>query len=240
MLKNSLSDTVSSEPCGIKCPLTKPLCRKDGVCIDPVCADVAEYCRQPTVVGLRARQMCPLTCKCHEPRSSLSLGLPREGCGHKCLRLGTYLQKRRELPCEDVQKDDPAWREFLDDWDTVRKLWPQDWNLSSTYFIGALRDLGCSYFNSSNEYLGFAYWGGVNLCVELASYYPVRPLSYFCPVTCGCRRGDKHCPDSCPARTTSTELCPQHQRSQHFVFSAQKIQCPHNSSELCRPCPMSF
>ena len=41
---------------------------------------------------------------------------------------------------------------------------------------------------------------GVNPCVENGYYYPVKPMSYFCPVACGCRAGDKHCPDTCPAR----------------------------------------
>ena len=44
---------------------------------------------------------------------------------------------------------------------------------------------------------------GVNPCVENGYYYPVRPMSFFCPVACGCRAGDKHCPDSCPARFDS-------------------------------------
>jgi len=241
MLKNAISDTVSSEPCGRKCPLTKPFCRKDGTCIDPVCADVAEYCRWPSVLGVRARQLCPLTCQCHEPRSGLASGSPREGCGGKCMRLGSYLQKRRELPCEDVQKDDPAWIELLDDFDMVRKTWPQDWNFSSAaYLIQPMRELGCSFFNTSNKALGVAYFASINFCVELATYYPVKPLSYFCPVSCGCRRGDKHCPDTCPARTTSTGVCPTYQRNLSFVLPRHQVPCPHNSAELCNPCPMSF
>lgn len=43
------------------------------------------------------------------------------------------------------------------------------------------------------------------------SYHPVKPLSYFCPVACGCRSGDAHCPDACPARN-GTETCEEHQK----------------------------
>ena len=45
---------------------------------------------------------------------------------------------------------------------------------------------------------------GANPCVEDGSAFPIKPLSYFCPVTCGCRSGDKHCPDACPARSTTS------------------------------------
>ena len=40
---------------------------------------------------------------------------------------------------------------------------------------------------------------GNNWCVNSGTSIPVQALSGFCPVTCGCRRGDYQCPDSCPA-----------------------------------------
>ena len=52
-------------------------------------------------------------------------------------------------------------------------------------------------------------FAGVNPCVEGGIFFPVKPLSYFCPVACGCRSGDPHCPDSCPARDpTAPPTCP--------------------------------
>ena len=41
---------------------------------------------------------------------------------------------------------------------------------------------------------------GVSPCMQNGFYYTVKPLSYFCPVACGCRAGDLHCPDQCPRR----------------------------------------
>ena len=43
-------------------------------------------------------------------------------------------------------------------------------------------------------------------------WFPIKPLSYACPVACGCRSGDAHCPGTCPARTAAAPRCPDHQR----------------------------
>ena len=57
------------------------------------------------------------------------------------------------------------------------------------------------------------YIFGVNLCTEGGVFFPVKPISYLCPVACGCRSGDAHCPDACPARTPETPICPEAQRA---------------------------
>ena len=63
-------------------------------------------------------------------------------------------------------------------------------------------------------YSPFVY--GINMCTETGKYFPIKPLSYYCPVACGCRAGDPHCPASCPARNESDmsvgALCPGHMR----------------------------
>ena len=85
---------------------------------------------------------------------------------------------------------------------------PQDWAESGRRNALYIRTWGCSYL-ASNAQTPPAGWNeiwwpknglGANLCVELGSFYNIKPLSYFCPVACGCRAGDRHCPDSCPAR----------------------------------------
>ena len=68
------------------------------------------------------------------------------------------------------------------------------------------------------------YIFGVNLCVEGGTHMPVKPLSYFCPVACGCRSGDVHCPDACPIRTASTPICPDAQRS--AAAGSNSPNCP--------------
>ena len=83
---------------------------------------------------------------------------------------------------------------------------------SGYVYIDLLRRFGCEYLSLDALPLGYTlppeqplFWPanfgvGVNPCVENGYYYPVKPMSYFCPVACGCRAGDKHCSDQCPAR----------------------------------------
>ena len=52
------------------------------------------------------------------------------------------------------------------------------------------------------------YLFGINPCIEGGTFFPTKPLSYFCPVACGCHSGDPHCPDACPMRTAATPMCP--------------------------------
>ena len=51
------------------------------------------------------------------------------------------------------------------------------------------------------------YIFSVNFCVEHGAYYPIKPLSYYCPQACNCHAGDAHCPDTCPQRTSSSPIC---------------------------------
>ena len=83
--------------------------------------------------------------------------------------------------------------------------------------MASLRREGCAFLSSGSGWLGAGayppYLLGLNMCVEDGIFFPVKPLSYWCPEACGCRSGDAHCPDACPARNATTPLCPEHQRS---------------------------
>ena len=61
---------------------------------------------------------------------------------------------------------------------------------------------------SSSGYYANSPWSPASIlngnpCTEEGDFYPIKPYSYFCPVACGCRAGDKHCPQSCPLRTVN-------------------------------------
>ena len=103
---------------------------------------------------------------------------------------------------------------FLDNWDTAARLWPKDWAESSIIFISLFRDLGCQFLNLTQPPADWPpdkiFWppdfgAGVNPCVENGFYYPVKPLSMFCPKACGCRSGDAYCPDTCPDHSSTPE-----------------------------------
>ena len=181
-------------------------------CTQPVCIDAAPYCHLSSPAGVRARQICPRTCGCHLPRSTLALLLPESGCPFRCRKITVYRDALAAMPCEDAALNDTAYNGFLDNWQLNANTWPKDWRESSSVFIDLFRRFGCDYLNMNALPDGYVmpasqplFWPanfgvGVSPCVENGYYYPVKPMSYFCPVACGCRAGDNDCPDSCPAR----------------------------------------
>ena len=62
------------------------------------------------------------------PSRTLTL---QSGCGATCLKAGDYAQRLRELPCEDVPKDNALFRVYLDDVLNVQKSFPNDWRAVS-------------------------------------------------------------------------------------------------------------
>ena len=146
-------------------------------------------------------------------------------CGDQCLRTGRYLERRAAIPCEDVAPTDPNFLDFLEDWERVSIDWNADWRVGTELILVNLRLYGCDFLGSldamaqANVYK--PYFLGLNPCVEHGGSFPSKPLSYFCPVACGCRSGDPHCPDTCPARNASTPTCPAHQRSDLGNFCPQ-------------------
>ena len=194
---------------------------------------MAPYCQDNTEAGTRARQLCPHTCGCDDPHYPLALSLPHSGCGPYCPSSGIYLQRLSRLPCEDIAKDDPVFTAFLDNWEAARWSWPYDWNWPSAGYISGLRHSGCGFLSNATamleaiavnraEGLGSVsfppFTQFLNICVESGSIFPVKPLSYYCPVACGCHAGDPHCPLTCPVRTATTPLCPEAQRSATFNY----------------------
>jgi hypothetical protein len=153
--------------------------------------------------GLRARQLCPVTCGCKDPLSSLALFLPKSGCGELCLQTPDYEAALAQAPCEDVSADDPTFNEYVDAVVNASVTWPNDWKDSGAFTLESFRRLGCPYVTMTAEeaWANGAYdpqWGGLDFCKEDRVFYPIKPLSYFCPVSCGCRSGDPHCPGTCP------------------------------------------
>jgi hypothetical protein len=232
MLKSSFADTVDKEDCGGSCPEATPFCL-NAACIDPNCTHSAPYCTESSVRGVRARQLCPLTCGCDDPRSSLALSLPASGCGSRCTSFGGYIEKRKQIPCEDVSVNDTAWQTLMDGYDSTRLTWPLDWRESLKVWIPLFKKHGCVVLSDPGS-IGFCANPGsdpsscipyppfvfnINWCTEGGTYYPLKPLSYFCPIACGCHQGDPHCPDSCPQRDSSTPVCPQSQSNFNYPLN---------------------
>ena len=227
-IAGALADAVDGrDACGGSCSAGAPFCDvATGSCKYPSCDDVAAYCGDSGESGVRARQICPGVCGCDDPRAPLALSYPRDGCGESCTRGEKYRQALDALPCEDVAVDDPNFVAFLDDWERAAWGWMEDIKVfSRMYFIPAFRDMGCGFLSwnplEDPEWLYthsmLPYVFGGNMCVEDASWFPIKPLSYFCPVACACASGDPHCPTSCPERRATnasdvSSYCPDYQR----------------------------
>ena len=56
------------------------------------CEDAALFCNTNSRASLRARQFCPHTCGCDNPRSGQAVGLPIGGCPPSCSRAASYQQ----------------------------------------------------------------------------------------------------------------------------------------------------
>ena len=199
----------------------------DRGCIEPFCVDVVPFCNLNSASGVRARQLCPSTCGCDDPHAPLALSLPTSGCGERCARSGSYLERRAELPCTDMAVGDPRWKALMADMESVRQTWPGDWELSSGVFFADLRAHGCAALRNFTDppttYPMYIF--SVNICVENGIYYPIKPLSYYCPQSCNCHAGDAHCPDKCPARTQSSPICLPFQASANYD-PANMGRCP--------------
>lgn len=216
--------TIDSSPCSPKeqqsCPADAALCMHDPSrgpsppgfvpgyhCVAPLCKYASALCGESSSVGVRVRQMCSRTCECDSPRSSLALSLPESGCPARCL--DTRLRSNGPLaniPCADVEPDDARFLGFLQNWEKASATWPEDWQQGSEAFIANFRAFGCGYIGMSEQARRSRNvtlpptMNGVNPCAENGWYFPLKPLSIFCPVTCNCRAGDSYCPTTCPRR----------------------------------------
>ena len=218
LLRNRVQ--LNTSACGGCHTYELPLC-KPGAWVGPnefdefapahTCADVGcdylrQYCNEVSDIGVRSRMLCPATCGCDLPRSSLALSLPLSGCPERCDRTVRYKIALAEMPCQDVDREDPVFNEFLDNWQAAAQLWPQAWQQITNGYVGLLKYEGCDFIASATPPAdiqpSFPASGGqaINVCVENGASVPLKALSIFCPVACGCRAGDNDCPDSCPAR----------------------------------------
>ena len=219
-----------------------PMCDEaTDACVDPSCADFEPFCSDVSTLGVRARQFCPQTCGCDDPLSDLALYQPASGCGEQCARAGPYIERRRALPCTDVSTDDEKFQAAVAEILRVAQTWPLAWLETATVFYTALAKNGCAYLGADwtsltrgVDYGFYPYAFGLNVCTGDGGIWPVKPMSYFCPVACGCRSGDAHCPDACPARSLEpSETCLEHQRRNFFVVPET------TEHQLPDQCPMA-
>ncbi len=221
-MRQRVESSGATTACGGPCPMSRPFCdERAKACIVPTCTDMAEFCYESSTMGVRARQLCPLTCECNSPASRLALTLPESGCPRSCTNIESYYEQLGAMPCIDSSElrstgggggggggvgggggggsdlggglNDRTFDRYLDALAGLTSEWPSTWATGLLDFLPSIREHGCSaIYNFRTDVIG-----GLDLCTAGATYWPIKPFSYMCPVSCGCRPGMQHCPLTC-------------------------------------------
>lgn len=201
----AVGDTVDSTACGGPCPPTHPMCRAaDGECVVPVCSRLVAWCDDGTVTGLRVRNLCPHTCGCDTPRSTLALAAPVSGCPTTCSTTSHFVAIGSALPCTDSPITG-NFSAFLENFYLASRMWQSNAANTVDLIMPVFRTDGCSFIQML-PLIGFQTimdrfcFGGL---------YPIQPFAYFCPSSCRCAtylntptstnfaQASRHCPASC-------------------------------------------
>eukprot|EP00966_Prymnesium_polylepis_P282027 6517307-Prymnesium_polylepis.1 len=166
-----------------------------GQCIIPVCSQLAVYCAENSLAGIRVRESCASTCGCNDPASPLALSRPEMGCSSSCTGTDVggipYWTALASMPCVDLSPTEGVFAAFLDSSYVIAQAWPQTSRTRTQTAVAAFKAYGCAAVKLHYSLKSF--------CAEDSGPVPLWPLIYFCPVACGCSGGSKHCPGLCPA-----------------------------------------
>lgn len=198
LFAGSFGDSLGSKACGM-CPASAPYCDPElSICTNISCTLVESYCYDESIVGLRARQFCPQTCGCDDPNGKQVLVDPEYGCPSNCLSTQDYLENAAEKSCEDEDVDSDFIQDYVLALGSASEFWPLYWkNLYHDHFQKFFRWNGCAAIDYA---LTNKDW---NFCAPGGTPFPVKPLTYMCPVTCGCSEAwIEGCPTACNSTDT--------------------------------------
>lgn len=162
------------------------------------CTDAKAFCNHDSVAGVRSRQICPETCGCRDPLSSLVLNSISQGCPHTCMASTDFRNALLKHSCEvDAGKNDVRFQRFLQGLAEFRDSYPVSWQGLVEQIITELKNNGCQALVVG----GFIPKGGswpIDFCAE-DNTYSLKPLRYMCPLTCECQKAKSKylCPGNC-------------------------------------------
>ena len=201
LLQGSVSDAVGFDGCDDGCPTSQPLCI-GGECMAANCTTMHRFCYDASNAGVRARQMCPITCGCAAPCSHLVLKTPADGCPSSCVDYFDYQSQLNALTCQDRPRADPELREWVSEFIRAADSFPYTWGSGARDVFGPLlHDYGCYV-------IPFLWEQKLDFCEDGGTFFPVNGLKAFCPTTCGCTSADNLCPDACRATARRTVTAP--------------------------------
>jgi hypothetical protein len=156
------------------------------------CHSVLSHCSRDSAAGVRSRQICPETCGCLKPASEVVQGVKQNGCPPQCEWTSQYKNKSRTRTCDDLPVESPEFQVQLEGIRSVRDSYPNSWKSSIEEIISLLENSGCNATLTK-----FTIHGWEDLCQRSFGWY-FEPLSYLCPISCGCHVTEKlHCPAQC-------------------------------------------
>jgi len=156
------------------------------------CDSISKYCQWDSLAGVRARQICPVTCGCHDPRISVAIGGSNNGCSPSCAQTKGYTSVQRTRPCEDAGEDHEYWKGWKQSVDDLALSYPPSWRAPYNKIAKLVNENHCDITAVKDP---VSDWR--SMCTRSYFYY-IKPLVHACPVACGCNVTlHEHCPLSC-------------------------------------------
>jgi len=156
------------------------------------CESVFKYCQWDSLVGVRARQICPVTCGCHDPRISIAIGGSNNGCSPACARTEKFKTVQKTRPCQDLGKNAEYWKSWKQGMGNLSLSYPESWRAAYEKIVKAVDKDHCAITAVKDPVNDWR-----SMCTR-SYYYYIKPLVHACPVACGCNETlHEHCPLSC-------------------------------------------
>jgi len=158
------------------------------------CSSVREYCSWDSLVGVRARQICPVTCGCTDPGSELAIMDIHMGCPNSCQKEKSYSNAMASRNCSDDVKGGSLLSNFIRGLREVQKSWPERLHARLDAIVASMEDTGCEAAKQPLEFRNLTS----DLCSP-ATHDLFKPITFACPVACQCTSNNSLplCPSKC-------------------------------------------
>jgi len=159
-----------------------------------ICSEIQPFCNNDSILGVRARQICPETCGCNDPSSDLVL-TQESGCPSQCTQTEQYLAVRKSRACLEDGSNSPDLMTYLRGLQEVSASWSTEGRAAVAFFSEELQRDGCGVVKKS--WFPKATYPWKDLCEDSGGWL-VKPFTYACPISCNCSQNPRPlCPDQC-------------------------------------------
>jgi len=167
------------------------------------CTDMKQYCDEDTESGAAARGICPETCGCKSPTSSLVLSAAAAGCPSSCEASFEYQEQLKNAPCKDKTLEELRSSSSFWSYRATHMVeivenapWPDFIHPMMTHGRDVMLEHGCAAVEMLYQIKGI---NGMNLCDETVQRgFPFKSVRMFCPEACNCTAVSPNCPNTCP------------------------------------------